>query len=434
MKCKWNLGNVSRSLKPAGLLATAAATLAFLCSSADATDRYWSDSSGNWADPSCWGGTVPTRADAVYIFDDGMATINSPDAVCNTLYLGNMYTSGSVSMESGSFAFYYNNVGYQGPGYFSLSGGTCTNNLLYIGLSDLGTFNQSGGIFTSISPVYVGRTSTGVFTQTGGTHTCYSVVLGYGSAATGSYYLNGGVLATNTISRGSGSASFYVGGGTLKLKSSTTISLPISLTGNGGDANVNTQSYAVTLSGALSGNGGLKKLGSGKLVLTGSDTYSGDTVVSAGILEFTDGNLSNTAFDVAGGSLVVRGAAIYAEYFGYIAAAYNGGLWNGDSYISSSLCKTNPNYNIGILTGDELFERKDTYTYNGVTLGSNDLVIFASMAGDLDLDGDVDDDDYGIFNAFYQEGVDTPGTYGQGDLNYDGVINEEDLAILNANY
>ena len=72
-------------------------------------------------------------------------------------------------------------------------------------------------------------------------------------------------------------------------------------------------SSITTYSGVLSGSGGLTKVGLGYEVLTGSNTYSGPTLVSAGVLM-----LSNT-----------NGPALYNGGTGTVTVAYNGAGGSG---------------------------------------------------------------------------------------------------------
>ena len=58
----------------------------------------------------------------------------------------------------------------------------------------------------------------------------------------------------------------------------------MTLSGSGGDATVDTAGYDLTLAGCLSGPGGLVKIGGGTLFLSGSNTYSGSTTITAGTL------------------------------------------------------------------------------------------------------------------------------------------------------
>ncbi len=62
----------------------------------------------------------------------------------------------------------------------------------------------------------------------------------------------------------------------------------MTLTGSGGNANIDTGGNPVTLSVALSGPGGLTVLGGGSLTLTASNDYSGGTIVEAGTLIATN--------------------------------------------------------------------------------------------------------------------------------------------------
>ena len=56
----------------------------------------------------------------------------------------------------------------------------------------------------------------------------------------GTYTLNGGTLIVSAMSGGSGTAAFNFGGGTLQANGSFTTTLPMTLTGSGGNATVDT--------------------------------------------------------------------------------------------------------------------------------------------------------------------------------------------------
>ncbi len=103
----------------------------------------------------------------------------------------------------------------------------------------------------------------------------------------GTYNLTGGTLALKRITTGTGNAALNLGGGTLQANASFQIWMPITLTGIGGNTNVNTNGNVVTLSGILSGPGSLNKLGSGILTLSAANTYTGNTSINAGSLSLT---------------------------------------------------------------------------------------------------------------------------------------------------
>jgi autotransporter-associated beta strand protein len=63
----------------------------------------------------------------------------------------------------------------------------------------------------------------------------------------------------------------------------------------------------LTISGAVSGNGGVTKNGDGTLILSGSNSYNGSTVVNTGTLTAAHANAlgGNTTVQINGGSLLV---------------------------------------------------------------------------------------------------------------------------------
>jgi outer membrane autotransporter protein len=108
-------------------------------------------------------------------------------------------------------------------------------------------------------------TLTGINTYTGGTNVNNGIVC---------------VSSDNNLGNASGGLTFS--GGTLQTTSSFSINRLITL--NAGGGNFDTNGNSLTLAGNISGSGSLTKTGSGALTLSGVNTYSGGTNINAGIL------------------------------------------------------------------------------------------------------------------------------------------------------
>ena len=129
---------------------------------------------------------------------------------------------------------------------------------------------------------YVGYAGAGTFNQSGGTNTMTTSRFQIGPG--GTYNLTGGALLVPGIQAIIGGGPFNLGGGTLVANASFSTGQAMTLTGSGGNSNIDTGGHAVTLSGVLSGSGGLANSGSGTLVLCGSNTYTGSTTIAAGTI------------------------------------------------------------------------------------------------------------------------------------------------------
>ena len=153
--------------------------------------------------------------------------------------------------------------------------------------------------------VSVGNTGTGVINQTSATAYTFTIsstlTLGSASTGNGTYNLASGTLAAGSVAGGSGTSTFDFNGGTLQAGASTTTFLQGLKTANvqAGGVSIDTNGYSVTInqqlqhdttSGAPATDGGLTKNGAGTLTLTSAETYTGPTVVNAGILAFTGNN------------------------------------------------------------------------------------------------------------------------------------------------
>src|SRR5690606_34109552 len=87
----------------------------------------------------------------------------------------------------------------------------------------------------------------------------------------------------------SGTATVNLSGGTLStVNSALPTGLPMTLSNQ---STIDTNGHGAVLSGTLSGDGSLAKTGTGELVLSGENTYTGQTTAEAGTLR-VDGSLA----------------------------------------------------------------------------------------------------------------------------------------------
>lgn len=201
-------------------------------------------------------------------------------------------------------------------GEYNLSGGLLSVSGYIgavVGSAGTGTFLQSGGT-ASISLLTVGESGCGTFTQTAGVTTVSSAFcLAKYAGSSGTYQLNGGTLSVASISDGSGTKVFDFGGGTLQSRGAVATAMPMTLTGIGGDANVDTAGFSLSLFGPVSGPGGLSKFGAGTLLISHANDYSGSTAVHAGVLHLA---MRGRQFDTPGKLSVAGGATLILGYGG----------------------------------------------------------------------------------------------------------------------
>ena len=203
------------------------------------------------------------------------------------------------------------------------------------------------------------------------------------SGSSGTYSLNGGILILPALDIGYGTAAFNFGGGTLQASGSFTTTLPMTLTGSGGNATVDTAGYTVTLSGSLSGPGGLTKTDSGTLVLATTNTYTGDTLISGGTLQLTDAHaLQNSTLNISGsGSLNFSG--LTAATLGGLKGSGNLSLAN-TANAGVALTAGGNNYSTsysGALSGSGSFTKTGTGTL--VLAGSNSYSGGTTVSGGI---------------------------------------------------
>ena len=167
----------------------------------------------------------------------------------------------------------------------------------------------------------------------------------------------------------------------------------INMTGAGGNITTTTV-WTTTINSSISGSVGLTKNGPGRLVLNGTNTYSGTTTINDGIL-LVNGSLSNSGVTVSkgllGGTGVISGAVGVESDSILSPGAYTGA--RGTLTVNNSLTLDDESETImdlhksGATLTNDLITGVTTLTYGGcLTIGES---------GDAFADGDTWD----LFNA-----------------------------------
>lgn len=200
------------------------------------------------------------------------------------------FSNGTMRIEDGGGVV--SNQGYVGAGAGAVGAVTITGSASYWDITDYNlTLGNYGTGSLTIDDGAVVSVKAGVW-------------LGISdNAASGTLNVYGtpgarGVLETNFLRGGVGTADVTLDGGILRATQNAT-SFFVNF-GNGtitldaGGGIVDTNGHNIGISPELTGIGALTKDGSGTLTLTGANTYLGDTTISLGTLQLGDGGTSGS--------------------------------------------------------------------------------------------------------------------------------------------
>jgi hypothetical protein len=363
-----------------------------------------------------------------------------------------------------------NAVGYGGTtGTFNQSAGTHTvggSLVIGNGIGSTGVFYLSGTASLSVTgPEDVGNLGLGEFYQSGGSNQAASLSVDPNSLGLGDFYtMSGGALGVTTLTNhgsfgqdaGYVSAGSIVNSGFFSSGGSAILAVTSSFTNTG----------TVQLSGVQSWTAGSSFNNSGGTALFASDAGSAtnetlNVSVNQGTVVFAvtqhlaslsiatgaaavltgGGNGDRTivftpslsdlgTLDLNGNDLDIQngGTAELAIVSSLIQSGYNNGTWTGAGITSSAAANDTTHLTaVGVILNTINGSSPIYTTFDGATVGLNDVLVKQTYYGDANLDGVVDASDYSrIDNGYLTHAT----GWFNGDFNYDGVINGSDYTLI----
>jgi hypothetical protein len=117
----------------------------------------------------------------------------------------------------------------------------------------------------------------------------------------------------------------------------------------------------------------------------------------------------------------------------WVKAGYNGMTWTGNGLTSRAAAASPLTCGIGYAQNDQLFAPFDHFM--GEPVAGNAVLARFTYAGDVNLDGAVDDNDVAILGLYYDGGAVNTHYWSQGDVfGYDGRVDDNDVAIFGLTY
>jgi len=215
-------------------------------------------------------------------------------------------------------------LGIHGDGSLGLAPGGAYNNIQFTGSATLQDTANDISLHANRN-IGIAAAATATLDNNGNTFTVHGIING----ATGSLATTGGGAVVLTGANTYAGAT-SVNGGTLQLGNGGTsgsISSTSSITVASGATLAVNRSDTLTITQGIQGNGGLRKLGSGVLVLSGANTYSGGTEINEGILRVGAANSLPTT-----GAIILAnttGAALDLNGNNTLIGSLSGGGTNG---------------------------------------------------------------------------------------------------------
>jgi hypothetical protein len=340
--------------------------------------------------------------------NDGTMTTGAGSGVLNisggTLYADTIL-EGSTTGGSG-------NITINGTGEVTVGGGFSSNSVTVAGSGKLTVLDQNppaGEDPVLNRSIVGGYLRDGAMNVNGGTVITPKMKLGVTAGKTGTLTQTGGTLTVNTL--GVGNDATTTGGAGIGEATLT-----------GGTLNATN-----LLIGSTAG-------GSGTVTLTPGAGITAKTTALAIIADLNNKlNLNDNKLVIGTGGTGTLSGVTYSGVSGSVQSGRNGGTWDGGGIITSMPDALINRTTVAVASAGEALGLVGSATklWGGQTVTSTDTLVMYTYAGDLNVDGVINADDYAWIDLYSQ----TPGSSGylHGDINYNGVINADDYAVIDLN-
>ncbi len=306
----------------------------------------------------------------------GATTIS--DGTLRTGVANALSTATAVTVGSGATFNLFGNDQSIG----SLAGGGSVR----LGAADLTTGND--GTSTTFSGVMQGiggltKTGAGTFTLTGSNSYTGATTISGGTLQTGV----ANALSPSTAVSVSSGATFDLAGNDQSIGSlagTGSVQLGSATLGTGNDGTT------TTFSGVIQGSGGLTKTGTGTFILTGSNSYTGATTISAGALQLGNGGTAGSiTTDVVDNSIfainrsdtftfsnVISGTGGFQQLGTGTTILNAANTYTGATTISNGILQLGNGSTTGSIAGDVVdngilaVDRSDAFTFGHVISGA----------------------------------------------------------------
>ncbi len=234
------------------------------------------------------------------------------------------------------------------------------------------------------------------------------------------------MTGTQTHTDTAGSA-LTVNEGTLNIHSNGGSNLTI-------NANAGTTNFRATLDATPVNVQTLRAVNVGAAGLaTLEHTANLDGMIKATTIAVADGGkldlTNNKLIHVGDAPNSTWNGSAYGGTVGLIQKGYAEGAWTGSGIVTSEPDAALGLTTLGSASADEAGLAGGTF--GGQTVNSGDLLVAYTYAGDSNLDGVINGDDYFQIDSSFPQGLTG---YFNGDFNYDGVINGDDYFLIDSNF
>jgi autotransporter-associated beta strand protein len=301
-------------------------------------------------------GTGTISGAATLRVDGGTAKFNASSSGNTGLQVGTttagnvvVTNNGTLTVSTGRMILGGTGAGTGTSTFTQDSGTTTVASNLYTANFNATDINISGGSFTVSGSSIISQRANTNFNISGTASVNFGATVTLGGQ-TGSYTpifnLNGGTLSVvNIADSANGTSAVNFNGGTLQARADNADFLradAVTISNSGGTIdtqafNVNIGQNLLRLSGATTDS--LTKIGTGRLTLTGTNTYGGGSSVSAGVLQFgnTAALPSSGAYAATGNGTLAVNAGGGGEFSNATSGTGSiGGFFSGASFASGT--------------------------------------------------------------------------------------------------